>query len=55
MKNAGVSNGRRSSGMPRREAFVLGAGGHAASAWEIGLIAGMADSGLDLREAELLN
>jgi NTE family protein len=40
--------------MPRREAFVLGAGGHAASAWEIGLIAGMADSGLDLREAELL-
>ena len=39
--------------MPRR-ALVLGAGGHAASAWEIGLIAGMAECGLDVRNADLL-
>lgn len=39
--------------MPRR-ALVLGAGGIAAYSWEIGLICGMADAGLDLREADLL-
>jgi NTE family protein len=31
----------------------LGAGGNAAIAWEIGVITGMADAGLDLREADL--
>ena len=36
-----------------KRALVLGAGGHAASAWEIGLAAGMADSGVDLCNAEL--
>jgi NTE family protein len=34
-------------------ALVLGAGGIAAYAWEIGLICGMADAGLDPREADL--
>ena len=36
-----------------RRALVLAGGGYAASAWEIGLITGMADSGLDLRNADL--
>ena len=35
-------------------AVVLGAGGHAASSWEIGFVAGMADCGIDVRAAELL-
>lgn len=39
--------------MPSR-ALILGAGGIAAYSWEIGLIYGMADGGLDLREADLL-
>jgi NTE family protein len=36
-----------------RRALVLGAGGQAASAWQIGLIAGMAEAGVDVRGAEL--
>jgi NTE family protein len=36
-----------------RRALVLGAGGFAASAWEIGLISGMAAAGLDLRASDL--
>lgn len=36
-----------------RRALVLGAGGIAAYAWQIGLVCGMADAGLDLREADL--
>jgi NTE family protein len=36
-----------------RRAVVLAGGGFAASAWELGLIAGMADAGLDLRDADL--
>ena len=36
-----------------RRALVLAGGGYAASAWEIGLITGMADSGLDVRNADL--
>jgi len=31
-----------------RDALVLGAGGHAAIAWEIGVLAGMADAGVDV-------
>lgn len=34
--------------------MVLAGGGYAASAWEIGLATGMADAGLDLRDADLL-
>lgn len=36
-----------------RRALVLGAGGAAASAWQLGLIAGMAEAGADVRNAEL--
>lgn len=37
-----------------RRALVLGAGGNAAIAWEIGVITGMADEGLDVGEADLV-
>lgn len=36
-----------------RRALVLAGGGYAASAWELGLITGMADAGLDVRNAGL--
>jgi NTE family protein len=39
--------------MPRpSRALVLGAGGYAAIAWEVGLLAGMADSGFDPRDVD---
>lgn len=37
-----------------RRALVLGAGGHAAIAWEIGVLAGMADVGVDVRNADVI-
>jgi NTE family protein len=37
-----------------KRALVLGAGGHAASSWEIGFVTGLADEGIDLRDADLL-
>jgi NTE family protein len=36
-----------------RRALVLGAGGPAASSWETGVIAGLADEGIDVRNADL--
>ncbi len=36
-----------------RRALVLAGGGYVASSWEIGLITGMADVGLDIRNADL--
>lgn len=36
-----------------RRALVLGAGGPAASSWETGVIAGLADEGIDVRNAAL--
>ena len=36
-----------------RRALVLAGGGYVASSWEIGLITGMADAGLDIRDADL--
>lgn len=36
-----------------RRALVLAGGGYVASSWQIGLIAGMADAGLDVRNADL--
>jgi NTE family protein len=36
-----------------RRALVLAGGGYVASSWEIGLLAGMADAGLDVRNADL--
>lgn len=38
--------------MPTR-ALVLGAGGIAAYSWEVGFLSGMADAGLDVRDADL--
>jgi NTE family protein len=41
--------------MPGRErALVLGGGGSAGNAWEIGVIAGLCDAGLDVTEADLI-
>lgn len=37
-----------------RRALVLAGGGYVASSWEIGLIAGLTDAGVDLRNADLL-
>ena len=37
-----------------KRALVLGGGGFAASAWEFGLITGMAEVGSDVRNADLL-
>ena len=36
-----------------RRALVLAGGGYVASSWEIGLVTGMADMGLDVRNADL--
>ena len=38
----------------KRRALVLAGGGYVAGSWEIGLITGMADAGLDVRNADLL-
>jgi NTE family protein len=37
-----------------QRALVLGAGGHAATAWELGVITGMADAGVDGRDADVI-
>jgi NTE family protein len=37
----------------RRRALILAGGGYVASSWEIGLITGMADAGVDVRNADL--
>jgi predicted RNA polymerase sigma factor len=48
-------NGRnKRTALMRRRALVLGAGGHAAVAWEIGIVVGMADRAVDLRKADLI-
>lgn len=36
-----------------RRALVLAGGGYVASSWQIGLVAGMADAGLDVRNADM--
>ena len=38
----------------RQRALVLGGGGFVASSWITGLITGMAESGIDVRDADLL-
>jgi NTE family protein len=48
---AGVSPGCHSLQMVHNVALVLGGGGAAGNAWEIGVIAGLAEAGLDLTEA----
>jgi NTE family protein len=37
-----------------RHALVLGAGGHAAIAWETGVLAGLADAGVDVCDADVI-
>jgi len=37
-----------------QQALVLGGGGHAAAAWEIGIISGMAEVGVDVRKADVV-
>src|SRR5690242_12124448 len=37
-----------------RKGLVLGAGGHAAIAWEVGVIAGLFDGGVDVRNADVI-
>lgn len=39
--------------MQMRRAVVIAGGGFAGSAWSLGLVAGLADSGVDLRDADL--
>ena len=36
-----------------RSALILAGGGYVASSWEIGLITGMAEVGVDVRNADL--
>ena len=37
-----------------RRALVLGAGGHAAITWELGVLAGMAEAGVDICDADVI-
>jgi len=37
-----------------KSALVLGSGGHAATAWELGVLAGMVDVGVDVRRADVI-
>ena len=37
-----------------QRALVLGAGGHAATAWELGVITGMADAVVDGHDADVI-
>lgn len=39
---------------PQRRALVLGGGGHAGIAWEIGVLLGLLEQGVDVRSADLL-
>src|SRR4051812_23914589 len=44
----------RSRAAQNERALVLGGGGSAGKAWEIGVIAGLFDAGLDVTEADLI-
>ncbi|MGH3848606.1 MAG: patatin-like phospholipase family protein, partial [Pseudonocardiaceae bacterium] len=44
----------RRAGVGGERALVLGGGGSAGNAWEIGVIAGLFDAGLDVTEADLM-
>ncbi len=48
---ARASTGRHDVEMVHNVALVLGGGGAAGNAWEIGIIAGLAEAGLDMTEA----
>ena len=44
----------RQAGNSNKRALVLAGGGAAGNAWELGLIAGLSDGGVDLTEADLI-
>jgi NTE family protein len=44
----------RPAGAPDKRALVLAGAGAAGNAWELGLIAGLSDAGVDLTEADLI-
>src|SRR3954470_6645355 len=44
----------RQAGNSNKRALVLAGGGAAGNAWELGLIAGLSDAGVDLTEADLI-
>ena len=44
----------RQAGKSSEQALVLAGGGAAGNAWEIGLIAGLSDAGVDVIEADLI-
>src|SRR5258707_945184 len=48
-----TTSARRSRAVGER-ALVLGGGGSAGNAWEIGVIAGLFDAGLDVTKADLI-
>lgn len=47
-------SGMPQSPRPPRRALVLGGGGHAGIAWEIGVVLGLLERGVDVRAADLL-
>lgn len=51
---AGMPDAPHRLGRRPRRALVLGSGGHTGIAWEVGLIAGLLDQGIDVRDADLL-
>lgn len=44
----------RQAGNADKRALVLAGGGAAGNAWELGLIAGLSDAGVDVTEADLI-
>ncbi len=52
--NTTPSSSTTRSGSPNRRALVLAGAGAAGNAWELGLIAGLAEAGVDLTEADLI-
>ena len=44
----------RQAGISNKRALVLAGGGAAGNAWELGLIAGLSDAGVDVTEADLI-
>ncbi len=53
MADPQVDPGRRASD-PNKRALVLAGAGAAGNAWELGLIAGLSDAGMDVTEADLI-
>jgi NTE family protein len=47
-------NATRQAGNPNKRALVLAGAGAVGNAWELGLIAGLSDAGVDVTEAELI-